>query len=100
MGRFFADLGHPDQISCGVELIKAGSFEIELIAQHEDKVAFGASFERISFLEWLQDRALPVVPSKIFLTSKITIVSLSRTNDDQGKRWQLKSALVILPSNC
>ncbi len=42
MGRFFADLGHPDQILCAVELIKAGRFEIELIAQHEDKVAFGA----------------------------------------------------------
>ena len=100
MGRFFSDLGHPDQILCGVELIKAGSLEIELIAQHEDKVAFGASFERISFLEWLQDRVLPMVPSKIFLTSIITVVSLSRTNGDQGKRWQVKSALVILPSNC
>jgi hypothetical protein len=42
MGGFFADLGHPDQILCVVELIKAGSFEIELITQHEDKVAFGA----------------------------------------------------------
>ena len=50
MGRFLADLGHPDQILCAVELIKAGGFEIELIPQHEDKVAFGVIVGWIFFV--------------------------------------------------
>jgi hypothetical protein len=49
MGRFFADLGHPDQILCVVELIKAGSFEIELITQHEDKMTINTCFGPINF---------------------------------------------------
>jgi hypothetical protein len=39
MGRFFGDLGHPDGVGRGVEVIERCGVQIELVTQHEHDAA-------------------------------------------------------------